>query len=549
MPPEPTTIEITNFGGRLTRKINGDLNSGFAKYSTSFGYDPFSKPDNLTWLEQPTSILGSTTEMILAAKTRAEGLAPAIQYVYAVGSSGTLYKIQPSSQGTPNNPNLDTASVIGLIADNTPSFTFGASMDFFGATEKIYVGSNTQVNSINFDGSGDTRVGAGGYLSNSFRPLRQFIGKLLFGNGNTFGAIDATGIVTSSIIGTGQGNLYSELNPPLSVESSIHDMDLSPDGNYLMVTASNISNENITTAVRDTQSGAASEGALYLWNGTDSAITATTSIPSYAVTALQSYLSKNVFFSNDSFGASLSDGINKLLTLPNSKSPLPNATLVTGNFISWISPELSPGGSNRVASMYYFGSLDGENAPGLYRVLRYASTLASGFIYQTPLNLMVSNKYTSLSSDKTGISTYGYGKHYISIWDLNSTTNNYRLLRFLITPTGTGIPQFGVYETQTQLFTKKVTVKQIRIYTEPTVAGNGFQLDIIGSDGNFFANAVSQYTFAAGTDVTLLQGALERIVFNPSFQSSYAIGIRVTNTGTTNMTIKKIEVDWIYSGK
>ena len=45
------TIEITNFQGRLTRILNGELNSGFAKFTTSFGYDPFSKPMNLTWAE------------------------------------------------------------------------------------------------------------------------------------------------------------------------------------------------------------------------------------------------------------------------------------------------------------------------------------------------------------------------------------------------------------------------------------------------------------------------------------------------------------------
>ncbi len=125
----------------------------------------------------------------------------------------------------------------------------------------------------------------------------------------------------------------------------------------------------------------------------------------------------------------------------------------------------------------------------------------------------------------------------------------YFLYRFLITSSGTGTPQLGVYETQTQLFSKRITVKQIRVYTEPTATGNGFQVDCIGSDGTIITNGTSTYTFAAGSDPTLLQGALERIDFNPKMGSTYALGLRITNTGTTNMTIKKIEVDWMPSGK
>ena len=50
------TIVITNFGGRLTRILNGDMNFRFAKFATSWGYDPFSKPMNLTWLPTPNDI-------------------------------------------------------------------------------------------------------------------------------------------------------------------------------------------------------------------------------------------------------------------------------------------------------------------------------------------------------------------------------------------------------------------------------------------------------------------------------------------------------------
>ena len=45
-----TTLEINNLGGPLTRRNNGDINSGEARFETSWGYDPYSKPGNLTWM-------------------------------------------------------------------------------------------------------------------------------------------------------------------------------------------------------------------------------------------------------------------------------------------------------------------------------------------------------------------------------------------------------------------------------------------------------------------------------------------------------------------
>lgn len=546
IPQEVNTIPITNFGGRLTRFVNGDLNSGMAKFTSSFGYDPFAKPGNLTWLEQPTSILSSTTDLILAAKV----LGGSSPKVYAIAKTGNLYGITPNSIGNPPNPNLDSASILGTVSANSPTFVFGASMEFFQATSKLYVGNDGQVNSIGTDGSGDVKVGGAGYKASSYRPLKQFAGKLLFGNGNTIGVIDSTGTVTSSIIGTGQGNLYSELNPPLPVQANVQDIDISQDGNYALVTASLNPNEAVGNINNDTVAGSASDGFIFRWNGSDVTYTAANTIPSYAVTALQSFLDNETFFSNDSFGGVFSAGQEKILSLPGNKSPSPNATLANGNFVSWITPEVTAAGTGINASLYYYGQLDAENPKGLYRLLRYTPMVQS-FVYQTPLNILTNNKYSAINTASTGVNVLSYGKHYFSVWEVGSSGGGttYLLYRFLVTSTGTGLPQLGVYETQTQLFSKRIAVKQIRVYTEPTVTGNGFQLDMIGSDGNVVTDGTYSYTFAAGSDETRLQGALERINFNPNAKTGYSLGIRLTNTGTTNMTIKKVEVDYSFSGK
>lgn len=545
-PPQPkpivTTIPITNFGGRLSRIANGDMNSGFAKFTSSFGYDPFSKPMNLTWLENPSDITGSIANLLVGAKPRSEG---SNMFVYGVDSAGVLYKIQSSSA---TNPNVDIPSVIGVVTAGSDTYNYGASLDFFRTL--IYVGGDLTLHSVTFSGSGDTVIGSStNYLANSYKPLRQFIGKLLFGNGNTIGAIDSTGTITSSIIGTGVQNLYSQLNPPLPVDQRVADLDVSVNYDYLLITSSGIPTENLTSLTGDRIAAQASDGAVFKWNGSDVGATAATTVPSYAVTALQTYMGSNMFFSRDAFGSSISDGVKKLLTLQGNKSAFANATTTNGNFLTWIVPEVNPAGTTIKASLYYFGSLDNENPPGLYRVLRYTSPLTNGFVYQTPINLMVNNKYSGINSSRSSVMSAGFGKHYLSTYEVNENLTTPRLLRFLITPTGTGTPQSGVYETQNQLFSKRISIAQIRFYCEPTVAGNGFQLDVIGGDGNVVANSTFAYAFGDPKDSSTGSSSLERINFNPNIGTLFSCGLRITNTGTTNMTIKKIEIDYSEEGK
>lgn len=557
--PDPIeTKVITDFSGRLTRKINGDLNSGLAKFTNSVGYDPFSKPGNLTWFENTTDITGPISDLVLAGKVR--WLGETDPAVYAIGSSGKLYKVQVSSS---SNPAVNSVIAIASVKSGGATYVKGASIDFFGSTERIYVGADSQVNKINFDGSADAVVGSlSFYAANVFRPLKQFTGKLLFGNGPTIGAVDATGTINSSVIGVSSaiGNIYSELNPAFGVEARVRDIDVSPDNNYAMITAANMDYENISTASSPNRTNSIpAESAIYRWNGTDAATTAASTLPANVVSALQTYLQNNLFFTADSFGGTLSDVTGKMLTLPGNKSPFPNATGVNGNFIFWICPENLPFNTSDATptiflSMYYYGSLDQENPPGLYRMFRLTPDLFRGNYVQSPLNMMASTKYADVNTAQSSVITVSNGTHYFSTYQVanNSFAGNASILAlrsFNVPATGTGTPQSGVYETQTQLFSKKISVKQIRVYTEPTATSNGFTLNCIGSDGTTITNGTFSYTYAAGTDETKLQGSLERIDFNPAMKSTFALGIQVINSGSVNMTIKKIEIDYTSGGK
>lgn len=552
------TIEITNFQGRLTRIVNGDLNSGFAKYANSYGYNPFAKPGNLTWMRGPidnTATL-AVTGLMMAAKSRFESRD---QYVYGIDDAAKLYKIKAYGRGSPPGPTSPTGSVIAAAV--TPAgedYSYGASMEFYGAPQKIYIGNLTDVVKVNFDGSqaasiaanyGQTNSSSG--TSQSSRAIKQFVGKLLFANVNTIGAIDPTGLATSSIIGTGNGNLSSQLNPPLPVDMFVQDLDISVDGNYLNIAATTApGNISLTTAGDDAGSGAIGTSQLFEWNGVDQGATASQQLPAGSLSAFRSYLNQERFFSTDLIGATMGDGVNKLLTLQNTKPPLPNAISPNGNFITWVTPENASDNSTMYNSLFYFGSLDQENPPGLYRLCRQSPTLASGFFYQSPCNIVPAGAFTTIYPDKTAVGAQSYGMHFFSTLELSSGSSQKKFWVFYVTPINTNVTaNEGVYETQTQLWSKRVSIGEIRVYLEPAVTGNAFQLDLIGTDGSVITNGTFTYNFGEISDPQSGSTAVERINFSPNMKPQYGLGLRISNTGTKNMTIKKIEVDWTYAGK
>lgn len=543
MVTKPQTITITNFGGRLTRLVNGDLNSGFANFKSSWGYDPFSKPMNLTWLYQPTDIKGTTiTDVVLAGKI----ISPVSneQYVYAIGNSSRLYKIDPTDSANGNTPLYDTPSVIAAIGSVAGTFNYGSDMEYF--LSKLHISSDSTITKVNLDGSSIVSVtGASSVTSGIFHPQVQFQGKLYYGNGNNIGEIDSTGIVVNG----------AKLSPALPTGMYINDLDVTPNGDYMLITASyqfpynngSLSSNPLTTAKGQSY---AVESYTFYWNGSDTGVTAYQALPSFPTSSLSTFLDKRYYFLQDAFGMALFEGNQKLLTLPNNLTPMPNASAPNGTFLTWTSPEgtgaVSSSDStydNTYTSLYYFGKLDEENPAGLWRLARIAPTATNTF--RSPLNLMINNFYINVNF------AVGWGKHYISTWEFNNVAQTHvvHFYRFVLPPAADTSPLLGVYETQTQLFSKRIDVKQIRVYTEPTAVNNGFQIDMIGSDGGVLSNGTFTYSFAAGTDETRLQGALERINFNPAADTLYALGIRITNTGTANMTIKKIEIDWDYSGK
>ena len=115
------TLVIDNWRGSLTQYSDGDINSGKAFVNNTGGNDPITKPGNLTWSRAGIQIdeAGAViTDLIMAGKERVES---GILYVYAIGHTGRLYKIQVNDPVT-YNPDYDNPVLLATLAVNSPTF-------------------------------------------------------------------------------------------------------------------------------------------------------------------------------------------------------------------------------------------------------------------------------------------------------------------------------------------------------------------------------------------------------------------------------------------
>lgn len=532
---EENTLTISNFTGRLTRYNIGDINSGYAKYPTTYGNDPFSNPTNLTWFESPTQIdaAGSViTDLIMAQRPRLES---GITYVYAIGHTGRVYKIQVNNPAT-YNPNYDNPVLLTTLTINTPTFKYGASLTFFGATEKMFIGHDKGFTSLNFDGTGEAFIGVeGSYTASVPRPA-SIMGQYLYGgNGKNLVQILAGGTVGS----------YGVLSPALPVGSYVRDLDVSPDGNYLQITSSKLAPPDLTSTTQDTSSLSSSDSYQFLWNGqvdgnNSGAVSSYTTFNSYSNNANLSFGQHSFTMGYDLGSVAIYSQGQKLVTLQTSISPNFNALFSTGNLMGFASPESAD--SFLKGALIVYGQYDKEIPEGLFRFFRATATAPQTDIIQIPSCAIVSNLfYGSSSAGYTG-NVVGSAKLYFSTLEQGNSAA-YRFYKFTTVPTGLGTAIGGVYETQTQLFSKKAKTNQIRVYTEPLVANNSFKIELIGSGGTVIPNSTT--TFTVGTNASAGQ---DYLWCNPAVAPTYALGVRITNLGSVNMVFNKVEVDYTLGG-
>jgi hypothetical protein len=252
-------------------------------------------------------------------------------------------------------------------------------------------------------------------------------------------------------------------------------------------------------------------------------------------------------FGNDQFGHAIYNPTRKIIEEAEVQPPLPGAVVSNGNLVSWICPLYFGGSLQGLCNTY--GSLNREVGPGYWTNFVQVATGTETDVLRTPCQIMVSNFGFGSSSNNYPDNVYGTAKIYFSTLETSSApTTKYKFYKWsFITSMSVNnayVPMPGVYQTQVQLLSKKATIKEVRVYGEPWVADNSFLIDIIGSAGTPITGASK--TFTAGTNLTVGD---DYAWYTPQPAPTYAIGLRVTNVGTTNHTIKKVEIDYALGGK
>lgn len=527
------TKVINNFNGRLTRYRDGDMNSGFGNFYSTWGCDTFVRSGTLTFMEQATSIKGSViTDLIMAGKLRVEN---GITYMYAIGHNKRLYKIQVNNLST-KNPDYDNPVLLATLANNQ-TFLYGGSLDFFqGTSEKIWIGHDTGITKINFDGSGETNF-TSGWTPNVPRQQAQFVGLLIFTDGANLATVDSTETVIT----------HTKLSPGFPANSQARDLDVTPDGRFLVATVTRNLLGNMTSVQPDTNAIASMPSMLVYWNGSDTGATSFISFPSFSQTAYQTFSSFEYVFGYQTGGCMFGTPKKVLVVDEFTNPPLPNAVGASGDFLGWATTtfDLTTRRQNAVLSLY--GTIDAETPIGHYRQLIKTSTLENGDVVRVPFYSTVSAFADApLSSGYTTapFNLMGTGKTYFSTIEYNGTDTSYGFWMFKNVQSYLTNANTGVYETQHQGFGKKIKPVEVRAYYEPVgalVGGVSFKIDLIGIDGSVLTGGTSTITPSSATQ--------DASSFNPTVGATSVLGLRITNVGIYTPYIHRVEIDYSPFGE
>lgn len=540
------TLTVDNFRGTLTYFPFGDINSGRGDIRVNAGGNPYMRPGSLTWIEKVYQIDSDgavITDLIMAGKERVES---GILYVYCIGHTGRVYKIQvndPSSY----NPDFDNPVLLTTLTSNSPTFTRGGFVEFFGATEKIYISHDKGVTSLNFDGTGEAFIGVlGSWTQTVPKPMREFVGKLYVGNGSNIAEIDSTGAVTS----------YTKLSPGFPTNTQVRDMDFSIDGNYLEMVVSTLALGDITSATQDTSITAAMESYIFKWNGTDIGYTTFDFYPAFSLDANATFQDYQYVFGRDQWGVGVYNPTFKFTQIPELTQVLPNAVTNSGNMVMWMAPLYFL--EKLWAQMYVWGPFDWEigQPQGFWGLAIKSATAPETDVIQIPYQQVVSGAGIGASSNGYAGNEFGRSKVYFSTLETSSApTIKYRFYkwRMVTSPIVAGtlpvVPpppeEAAIYQTQTQMFSKRTLAREVRVYADPWTENNSFEISLIGPDGNQIAGTIRTFDTA---DSTLTVGE-DFVWYNPQMAPTYAIGLRIMNLGTANFIINKVEIDYSFGGE
>lgn len=625
-------FQINNFVGRLTRRTTGTMNSGLVPWGKSHSIDSFGNSGSMSFNEIPTHIdSGHTTinDLIIDGVTNEEA---GTLYLYAVDRSGTVYKI-----------NTTTDAIAVLVSGLTdPYFSVPITLKFGGGirifsnygARKLMIAHDVGMFYMNLDGTGQTYIannvalnfatanvttgssvitftsavpgGAGLALYTGMPvtwsgsiPLPSPFAVLTTyyvivntvtgaGAGGTFQlasslanaiagtAITVTGTVpaTSNWVVSGVnwvpniphpiseeffggifiGNGFSlfdfnissltvtapnRLNPSVPTNFGINSIETDGEGRYLRLNVTqNITQDEET--VDPTALAQPSISRAIYWNGIDTGYDSFDPFSQTNTTSMFSFLGVDISFGQDFYGTSMfqsfGGAVDNMAAIKSIRPPLEGAITSASNMMFFAAPYFVQ--NAWLAGVFCYGKLDDEDqgnylGPMLGITPSDLNTICSavGFL-KIVQNRFRKSDGTWLTNSKAYISTYETG-----------TAPHVNLYSFTLLPEN-GTPNNAVYETQREKLTLMQQIDRITIYLRPSITGVSFSLSLVDVDGTIPSGGVFTYTFAAGTDDTLLQGSLEKIVWeNLQVKNFQSLGLRFNNLGTVQPNISQVYIE------
>lgn len=533
------TLVIDNFAGEITPDLIGSLNSGLCPISlNTSGKAPTGNPyqtKGLQFLEGFQSFGGNTfVDPVLhtfkyGAIASPSSVAPA-PVIYGVGMEGHFYQILAANPSTPA-PDADSvvkfANTIGDVLHWGGGIFYDAGQNIVvvGTDSGVYWSSSSALS--NPSSATWTAVTGSGFTGSMPRPMCQFLGTLYVGDSNKLVSLSSnySAIVSSNV-----------LSPGLPAGYTIRNLEVSADGTYLVITAT----QQVAIADFEIDLGqqavySARDSIVLYWNGTDNGYTSLQFFKGMNIVSLKSSASQTVMFAKDSRGFGIFD------TSGNRLASIDDLNTINGINFTPYPPLLFS--VDVMGKMFYFQFQMGTSLD-IYQFDSETNKLYSLAQSTIPSNGSVVGGCCIASVHALGVISGSWQE-----------VTRFKLYFFFKNLTGPAYSAFylhlqnyggtigGAYTTQYQEFGRKIRPVQLRIYTVPTVTGNSFAVRLFDLALNSLINKT--YTFAAGTDSTKAQGAMTKIGFSVACKPVSSVAFSIVPIASTPFFVEKAEIDYI----
>jgi hypothetical protein len=493
----------------------GTLDSGKAIYDFTHSHNNYDFPGAIQFMESPIDITGSISDSIIDGATREEN---GILYVYLIGHTGKLWKLQVNDIAT-SNPSFFSSAMISQLTTAT-SFHQGGSLNIFGSPEKILIGHDDGVTVIGLDGSNEQLLDGDWVQDVPHQAVIQF-NIIYYTNGN-------------SLISFGRDMkvIRSSLIDSVADDQIFKDVEIDKTGQNILAISSNIPNSDMTVYDEDVISGYVALSYVYRLNPKTNEFISINPSPGFNQTALLTEGNKEYVFGFDVAGGGMTeitDNFRRLISGVGSlipcKAPCPNAVGASSSIIGFVVPEAtipySGGPGERLGcSVFFSGPLDLDSPdPAYFREAHFVSSLAGGDIIKIPCQITLTNQIVN-----GGISGYKLspisrsptlGRILISTVEYNQVGYAYKLYVLKVATSFAYPFAQGVYETQLQMgdenestVVSDFTPTSVRAYCYPIMGYETFMVSLVGADGQPI-DGDSQVFTATGFPGNAAQGAIK----------------------------------------